>query len=77
LNNSIALLLDSDIQDTNVNSNDSVLDDDSLNELILDLFDDILITTSDNSKDINEDAMENSKSNDDLNVVTFRNIGNG
>ena len=34
------------------------------------------MTTSNNTPDINDDSIENSKNNDDIHVVTFRNIGN-
>ena len=85
LNSSICLLTHTittttTTTNTNTTTDNSVLDDDSLNELLLDLFDDILISTSINSINNNDDdAIENYKDDDDddddRNTITFRNIG--
>jgi len=81
LNNSICLLtqLDNDTHHVTINTianpDNNMLDDDSLNELLLDLFDDILISTSINSVDVNNDAIENYKESDDRINITFRSIG--
>jgi len=71
LNSSILLLLENDCS----NTNGTIVDDDSLSELLLDLYDDILTSISDNDKCSNDDSIENQKHNDDdNNTFNFRNI---